>query len=157
MIAAFSGHRFQRWGGYKLPNPTYIQVYQETKNLLLKLQPEKCISGMCSGYDQVAAFICIKLGIPFIAALPHINQEKIWPKESQTIYHRILEKASEVVILSEGEYAAYKMQVRNEWLVDNSDCLIACFDGVESGGTYNCIEYAKTQNKPIHIIKPIIQ
>lgn len=155
MILSFSGYRPSKLGGYKLPNLTYIRVCQATEKLFLELKPEKCISGAAQGFDLYAAFVCIKLGIPFIAAIPHINQEKVWPKESQIIYHKILSKATEVVIVSEGGYTAEKMQKRNEYLVDKADEMIFCIRPDEtSGGTYNCLQYAKSKEKTIHYINP---
>ena|SRR5579885_338306 len=161
MIIAFTGYRQNKLPnketGYIIPNPTYNYVCQETEKLLLKLKPEKCISGMSTGYDQFAAFVCIQLGIPFIAAIPHIGQEKIWPQKSQDQYNWLLKKASEIVVVSEGGYAAYKMQVRNEWMVNNCDEVIACIRSNETnGGTFNCVKYAEQQNKPIHRIDPNI-
>lgn len=37
------------------------------------------------------------------------------------------------------------MQLRNKWMVDKSDIVIAVWDGSE-GGTNNCVQYA-TENK----------
>lgn len=151
----FTGHRPTKMGGYKIPNPTYISIFQTTEDLLLELKPEKCITGVALGYDQLAANICINLGIPFIAAVPFEGQEKKWPEQTQKDYYKLLKKADEIVIVSNGDYSANKMQIRNEWIVNHSDAMIACFDGVSKGGTANCIEFAKEQNKPIYIIKPI--
>lgn len=155
MIIAGTGHR--KIGGYQLPNPIYNKVCQETEKILLELKPDKVISGMAIGYDQWLANIAIKLNIPLTCALPHINQEKIWPEKSQKIYHNILAKASEKIIISDGEYAAWKMQKRNEYLCDNCDILIAVFDqNTQNGGTYNCLQYAKKINKEIIYIDPVL-
>jgi uncharacterized phage-like protein YoqJ len=143
LIVAFSGHRPNKIGGYKLPNPTYNYICQQLKTTLELLKPSKAISGMALGIDQWAAYICSQLGIPFIAAVPFIGQEKAWPKESQDIYHKLLKKASEVVIVSEGDYSAQKMQIRNQWMVDRCNKLIAVWDGTP-GGTHNCMQYAKS-------------
>ena len=156
MIVAFSGHRPDELGGYQLPNPTYIHVCQETEKLLLELKPDKCISGMCIGYDQWAANICVKLGIPFTAAVPFEGQESIWPEASQKIFHVLLKKAADKVVVSEGGYTAAKMQVRNEWMVDHCDVLIAVYNGADSGGTFNCIQYAKSIDKKIIFIDPTL-
>lgn len=154
MIIAFTGSRPQSLGGFILPNPIYNQVCQETEKLLLELKPEKCISGACIGYDQWAAWVCMKLGIPVVFALPFIGQEKKWPKESQEIYNKLLAKALEVIVVSEGQYSADKMFKRNRYLVDNADEIIACC-GNESSGTKYTTDYAEQQNKPIHRIIPI--
>jgi len=153
MIVAFTGHRPDKLGGYKLPNPTYIKVCQQIESTLLEVKPEKVISGMALGVDQWAAFIAYKLKIPFVAAIPFINQECKWPKESQTIYQKLLRLAAEQIIVSEGAYSPAKMQVRNCWMVNQCNKLIAIWDGSE-GGTGNCVSYAKSVKKEIIFIDP---
>jgi len=153
MIVAFTGHRPNKLGGFSLPNPIYIKVCQQIESTLKELNPEKVISGMALGVDQWAAFISYKLKIPFIAAVPFINQESKWPTFSQETYNKLIKLASEKVIVSDGEYSANKMQIRNEWMVDRCDQLIAIWDG-SSGGTGNCVNYAKSKNKSIIYIDP---
>ena len=157
MIVAFTGHRPDKLPnketGYKLPNPTYIYVCQQIEKTLIELKPEKIISGMALGIDQWAAFIAIKLGIPFIAAVPFEGQEKAWSQVSQSIYNKLLSKAAERVVVCDGAYAPYKMQLRNEWMVNNCDTLIVFWDKTP-GGTGNCVNYAKQCQKSIIIIDP---
>jgi len=153
MIISGTGHRPSKIGGYKLPNPTYNYICQETEKILLQLKPEKIISGMALGYDQWLAFIAYKLGIKFMASIPFLGQEKAWPASSQKTYNKLLSKASEVVIVCEGGYEAKKMQIRNEFMVNQCDLLIGVWDGT-NGGTGNCISYAKSINKNIIIIDP---
>lgn len=153
MIVSFSGHRPDKLGGYKTPNKTYNKVCEQLELVLKQLKPEKAISGMCVGVDQWAAQICIDLKIPFIAAVPFVNQECKWPESSQKTYKQLLSRADEIVIVSEGPYAAYKMQIRNQWMVNKCDTLIAVFNG-GLGGTYNCVQFAIRQNKKIIRIDP---
>lgn len=153
MIIAFTGHRPDKLGGYKLPNPTYIKVCQQIESTLKELKPEKVISGMALGVDQWAAYIAFKLKIPFIAAVPFLNQESKWPTSSQETYNKLIKLAAETVIVSEGTYSAVKMQTRNEWMVDRCDQLIAIWDE-SNGGTGNCVNYAKSKNKSIIYIDP---
>jgi uncharacterized phage-like protein YoqJ len=77
-----------------------------------------------------------------------VGQECQWPKQSQIQYNQILLKASNVIVVSDGGYDNWKMQVRNEYLVDHCDVLVALWDG-SSGGTGNCISYAYKKNKKI--------
>ena len=153
MIVAFTGHRPDKLGGYKIPNPTYQKVYREIDKALKELQPEKVISGMALGVDRWAAAIAHKLKIPFLAAIPFEGQEKAWPEESQRIFRLLRKLAAEEVIVSEGGYSPAKMQIRNEWMVDHCDTLIAVWDG-SKGGTGNCAEYAKSIGKTIYYINP---
>ncbi len=153
MIVAFTGHRPDKLGGYKLPNETYIRVCQKIDAALRELKPEKVITGMALGIDQWAAMIAYKLKIPYLAAIPFEGQEKAWPEASQKTFNLLRKLATEEVIVSPGGYSASKMQVRNQWMVDNCDVLIAVWDGT-SGGTGNCVEYAKSVNKEIYYIDP---
>jgi uncharacterized phage-like protein YoqJ len=153
MIVAFTGHRPDKLGGYKVPNDTYIRVCQKIDTTLKEFKPEKVITGMALGIDQWAASIAHKLHIPFLAAIPFEGQENAWPESSRKIYRILRKLATEEVIVSQGGYSADKMQVRNIWMVDNCDKLIAVWDGTK-GGTGNCIEYAKSVKKDIYYIDP---
>jgi uncharacterized phage-like protein YoqJ len=153
MIVAFTGHRPDQLGGYNLPNSTYIKVCKEIDKLLKKLKPEKIITGMALGVDQWAAMVAHKLGVPFLAAIPFENQESKWPEESQKTFRLLRKLAAEEVIVSPGKYSAVKMQIRNQWMVDNCDELIAVWDGSD-GGTANCVKYAISVKKTIHHINP---
>lgn len=152
-ILAFTGHRPNKLGGYSLENPLKLKIEYKISEILLSVQPKCCISGMALGVDQWAAGICIELCIPFIAAVPFEGQERMWPERSQRIYRYLLSKAAKTIIVSKGGYAAYKMQVRNKWMVDRSDKILAVWDG-SSGGTWNCVQYAKSLNKEIIRINP---
>lgn len=153
MIVSFTGHRPNKLGGYTIPNLIYNNVTSQIEKTLRELKPEKAISGVALGVDQWAAKVCIKLGIPFIAAIPFEGQEKIWPQESKDRYNDLLKKAAETIYVCSPEYAAWKMQKRNIWMVDNSDVLIAIWDQT-SGGTANCVKYAKSIGKKIILIDP---
>ncbi len=154
MIAAFTGHRPDKLGGYNVPNPIYIHVCQQIEKALKELKPDKIISGMALGVDQWAAYIAHKLEIPFIAAIPFAGQESAWPQRSQTTYRHLLKLASEQVIVSPGKYNRQKMQIRNEWMCDRCDKLIAVYNGDTSGGTFNCVQYAIGAGKDIYYIDP---
>ncbi len=153
MIVAFTGHRPDKLGGYKIPNPTYNYVCQQIEKTLIDLKPDKVISGMALGVDQWAAYISYKLKIPFLAAVPFEKQDSAWPEKSRNAYKKLLDVASEIVIVSPGGYARMKMQTRNEWMVNHCDKLIAVWNGSD-GGTGNCVNYAKSINKEIIYINP---
>lgn len=146
MIIGFTGHR-------KLNNLEQVQI--ELEQLLSELKPEKCISGIAIGFDTLAAEICIKLNIPFIAAVPFYGQEKVWPDFAKERYNKLLKWANEVKYVCSPGYAAWKMQKRNEWIVNNCELLIAAWDGKESGGTYNCIKYAKDVGREIKYLNVV--
>lgn len=143
MILAVTGHRPEKIGGYKIPNPTYSYVWDMLNDRLGAFNPELVITGMALGFDQMVANACALRGIPFLAAIPFVGQESRWPRESQMAYKNLLSHASGTVVVSEGGYDPKKMHIRNEFMVDNADLLLACWDGSDEGGTYRCVQYAK--------------
>jgi uncharacterized phage-like protein YoqJ len=151
MIIAGTGHR--TLGSYTIPNKVYNYVHKETERLLVELKPDTVISGLAIGFDTLLADVSLKLKIPLLCAVPFIGQEKIWPMYAQIKYHNILKQAAEVKIVSEGGYSASKMQIRNCWMTNHCDKLLACFDG-SNGGTANCVAYAKSIKREIIIIDP---
>ena len=140
MIIAGTGHRPDKIGGYS----PEANAHRNSLALiaLARYEPEWVISGMALGWDTALAEAAVEIGVPFTAAVPFEGQESVWPQESRDKYRSLLDKASEVKIVCPGKYATYKMQVRNQWLVDNCDILLALWDG-SPGGTGNCIKYAE--------------
>lgn len=154
MILGVTGHKPNKLGSYKIPNPTYNFVMAETAKTVLEYKPSKIITGLCIGYAQWVAELAIKLNIPFIAAVPFMGQELLWSKDAQSTYRQLLHHADVVEVVSPGGFASWKMQARNQWIVNNCTLLLAAFDG-SPGGTYNCLDYAKEQDKKIKIINPL--
>jgi len=153
MIITFTGHRPNKLGGYIEPNPTSRLVRQLIRQQLERMKPDSAISGMAQGVDLWAAEICYVLHIPYTAAVPFVGQEMLWPELAKNRWRYLLGRAANVVVVSEGEYSAKKMQKRNEWMVDNADVLLAVWDGT-SGGTANCVRYAEKKKKQIVRINP---
>lgn len=158
MILGITGHRPPGLDcSYDIPNPTYEKVYYSIQKKFHELSPTKIISGMALGVDQWAASAAIELNIPVIAAVPCDNQSSKWPEKSQRIYKMIIESCAEVIIVSPGPYSPEKMHLRDRWIVDNSNSLLAVWNGITHGGTFGTIRYAQKLNKPnynIHIINP---
>ncbi len=146
MILGISGHRI-------LPQEHYNHIYIETEKYLKQLRPEKIISGLALGYDQLVAVIAFRNNIPVIGAIPFIGQENRWSEKQKITYKKIIEKCSETVIVSDGDYAVWKLMERNKYIVDHSDVVLAYFSG-QSSGTSNCVKYAETLNKQIINIYP---
>ncbi len=151
MICAFTGHR--KINNRIITGELSDLIRKEIVKALTKLEITQAISGMAIGVDTIAVEACLELDIPFTAAVPFKGQESRWPLESQKYYQTLLNKSSNIVFVSEGGYAPWKFQIRNEYLVDNSDILIAVFNN-SPGGTANCVNYARKIGKEIHIIDP---
>lgn len=137
---AATGHRPSKLGGYG--DDVGARLRRLATDHLIETRPDCVISGMALGWDIEWAVAAIALGIPVLAALPFIGQADAWPKESQARHRGVLAKCAHVTIVCDGGYSPHKMQRRNEWMVDHATELVALWDG-SSGGTWNCIKYAK--------------
>lgn len=152
MIVCVTGHRPNKLGGYKVPNPIYNSVMTGLNEALDEIKPQLLITGMALGVDQWAAELCILKGIPFLAAVPFEGQESVWPEHARHKYHFLLSKAQAIYIISPGMYTPEKMQVRNKWMVDNSNIVLPVYDGTD-GGTGNCVKYALSVSKKMRWIQ----
>lgn len=129
-------------------------LFKQTCTKLLELKPTLVYCGMALGFDQILAHACCSVHVPFIAAIPFEGQEKVWPDLARHRYHTLLAAAKEVVPVSPPPYSPSKMQTRNEFMVDRSHEGLSCWNGDEYGGTYNCLQYARTMRKTVHNIDP---
>lgn len=117
-----------------------------------EVHPEKVISGMALGFDQLLAVSARDHGIPWVAAIPFPGQDKLWSDPEKEHYHRLLESASDIIIVSPSYVGPWVMQVRNKWMVDNCDMMVACWDG-SPGGTGNCLKYANKIARPVRYLQ----
>lgn len=155
--------------GYNIHGPAYqdlAKVIQDVLRIAMLLNQDtelECISGMALGIDQLyvdlvgrhlkhqlqnQAFKC-----SITAAVPCRGQEKKWPVSSREEYHKLLSLCDNVHYVTNGPFTPSCMEDRNHWMVDNSDAVIAVWDG-KSGGTANCIRYARQKKKMIYYINP---
>lgn len=160
MTACFTGHRPNKLKGYKAVDNkellwrinTVIVDHIENKGV------DTFINGCAIGIDLWSAKIVLKLKdkyphIKLVSAIPCLGQNKMWRKEDKELWQEVVDKSDRVVLVSEEDYKPYLMQLRNVWMVDESDFIIAVWDETD-GGTGNCVEYARNREKQIKIIKP---
>ena len=119
------------------------------------------ITGMALGIDQWSARIVYKLKekyphIKLVAAVPCAKHYEAWKNNPKAIeeWYEIIDFCDEVYYVSEEPYTHWCMQKRNEWMVDNSDYVIAVWKGSATGGTTNCVKYAKKKNSYITQLHP---
>lgn len=109
------------------------------------------ICGMASGFDLIAGTTALRIGLEVWAAKPWVGHKP--RKADRSLYAEVIEGASRVVGVT--EYEAYPgpwvYQVRNEWMVDNADKVLAYWDG-SPGGTANCVKYAEKVDRPLRNI-----
>lgn len=158
----FTGHRPKGLPfGYNERDSRCKKLKKALKKLILnKIQEENTtafLSGMALGTDMFAAEIVLGLkrkfrDITLTAVLPCRTQAAKWNKEATARYELILAKCDKVIILQD-EYTPSCMNMRNLYMVEHSDCVIAVWSGTE-GGTANTIRFAIERHLPITVLDP---
>jgi uncharacterized phage-like protein YoqJ len=170
MAIAFTGHRPEKIGGYDPINPMRQRVYHTLQSLIratIESAPASSgwqrlnfISGMAQGIDQIAAEIVLQEKatdprIHLIAAVPCRDQERQWPTEAQHRYHELLKQCDTVIMVTNAPYTFECMHIRNRWMVDHADFMIAVWDGIQRGGTARCVAYAVSKTLPVLHWNPV--
>jgi len=159
----FTGHRPQNLPfKFNEENAGCIKIKENLRKIIIQLienhNVTHFISGVALGVDQYAAEIVLEL----IQHYPHIILECAIPCETQAIswseaqrnrYFYIIEHCDKETLL-QFQYTNNCMQKRNEYMVKNSNYIIAVWNGKPSG-TGKTVALAKSLNKYIFIINPI--
>lgn len=151
LYVAVTGHRPDKLGGWKIPNPMYDLTLMGLYNAFLQLKPTYVITGMSLGVDQWAAELCVNMDIPFVAAVPFNGQDGVWIPAAKAKYQWLLSKAAVKYVICEGGFEGWKMQERNKWMVKSCHRMVAVWNG-SSGGTANCLKYAAEVGKPVDYV-----
>ena len=111
------------------------------------------ITGMAMGTDIWAAEIVLDRrkknnDLHLICALPHPGFESRRSFVEKMRFSKIIKNADLVKEIN-NHYFTGCYQVRNEWMVDRSNLVIAVFNGQKSG-TKNTVDYAKKQGLTIN-------
>jgi len=161
----FTGHRPKAlpWG-YDESNLRCAAFKSKIKftieNLIVADGYKKFISGMAMGADMICAEIVLTLKnlYPYIkleCAVPNYAFTESWPVEDVRKYSSILTRADDIKFVSDNKvYSKRDLMLRNIYMVDSSDLVIAAYIEGESGGTRNTIDYAIYKNKEVIIVEP---
>ena len=155
-----TGHRPQsfpfKYGIDRKKHNAYLKMLKaKIKLAITEYGITNFISGMALGADLDFAEIVLKLKnkypITLECAIPCPNQTLKWNSSDILRHENILKCADEINVISE-RYTPECMLKRNRYMVDKSRLVIAVFNGIEKGGTWHTISYAKNQNKVIELI-----
>lgn len=136
MKVAITGHRPARIAGKEQEIKSWISEYLST------IDCTEAYSGMAQGTDQIFAKVVEDLGIPLICCYPY-KRASFHPAEIE-----INDKAEDVRFISD-EYSKKSYWIRDKYMVDNCDILLAVFDGEQVGGTWITVQYAEKIGKPV--------
>lgn len=143
MIVALTGHRSEDCEDERIVRQKFRTVFQYTPRITT------VITGMANGVDLWAGDEAINLGLDVIAARPWTTHEA--RDEDVELYARIIEGASRVVAVDAAEsyLGPWLYHKRNKWMVDNATHVLAYLNPLaKSGGTFECVKYARGK-KPI--------
>jgi uncharacterized phage-like protein YoqJ len=158
----FTGHRSQNLPfGFDETNPKCIKMKEIIKTQICELIENefaiKFISGMAIGVDMICAEIVLELkkeyaNITLECAIPCESQPDRWSESFKQRYYNILNECDKKTILQK-DYTNDCMYKRNEYMVDNSDIVMAVWNGKKSGTSYT-VEYAQKKGRRVLVLNP---
>ncbi len=161
--ACFTGHRPQSLPcGFNEMHPACLKIKYQLRRLIRGLIDKKnvthFISGAALGVDTWAAEIVLELkeeypNITLEAAVPCCSQADRWNKKSQERYNQLLSLCDKVTLVQE-RYTADCMMKRNMYMVDNSEYVIAVWNGKPSG-TGKTVFYAMENKKTVYCVSSL--
>jgi len=98
--------------------------------------------GMALGTDQLAAIVLNEAKREWTAVLPCRNYDRHWNMKQKSHAHSIIDRATEIVYVSDSYEDKGTMHKRNQWMVDRSKICLAVYDGRSRGGTKATLEKA---------------
>ena len=156
----FTGHRPNKLKGYNPEDNSELlyAIRNKVEDFIINKGVSIFINGGALGVDIWSALIVLRLKkkyphITLIIAIPCKEHSSKWTPDSVKMYEDVLSRSDRNVIITNEDYNPGLMQVRNEWMVDKSDYVLGIWDGTK-GGTNNCLQYARSQEKIIEVINP---
>lgn len=136
----------------------YLSTLREHVLKLLDEGYDRFISGGALGTDTDFAEIVLDLRrndyptIELEIAVPCPQQSLKWNAAQKKQYRAILEAADTVTTVSP-HYTPYCMQMRNEYMVDKSQLVLAVYNPtMEKSGTNNTVRYARRKERVVELI-----
>lgn len=151
MILAGTGHRPPRLGlGWEPeewePLVNFLRIKLDSLGNNCSLQ---VLSGMALGFDMSLAIAAMENKVPFQAIVPCDDYEKNWSSKARKIFEYLCSQAFQVTVVCPGPYTHEKNIVRDHYLVDHADQVLALWDGQLRGGTALTVRYAHRKKKPV--------
>lgn len=131
-----------------------------------KSHPINIYLGGDLGTDQIAFFAAKRFRelypnlVKIILCIPYIGFDDKWSVANKNELSKEIHECDKLIVVDADVLDEYYMSdnlftkcvKRSEYMIDNSDLLIAVFDNIKTGDTYNSICYAKEKYKKIKYI-----
>ena len=156
----FTGHRPDKlpWGEDE-SDPRCLRLKRAIAQAVEDAYVSGCrrfITGMARGGDLYFAEAVLALreaerDITLECARPCETQADSWPAEERARYRSILDRCNYETLVQHS-YDRFCMARRNRYMVDRSSLLIAVYNGVPKGGTFQTLAYAVKKGLTVHTI-----
>lgn len=156
ITCCFTGHRPSKlpWGTHE-NDGRCAALKQELSSRLEGIYQagyRRFICGMAIGCDMYFAEAVLALkelhsDVFLEAAIPCGSQTEKWVSGQRIRYNQLIDCCDKITVM-QYYYTPDCMMRRNEYMVDNSSLLLACFNG-RPGGTMKTILYAQRQGKKV--------
>ena len=161
---AFTGHRPTRFSfKHDETHPACIElkkVLAEQIDFLYRQDVTDFYTGCALGIDLWAGEAVLTLmeqhpEIKLHCVVPFAAQDQKWTPEQQARYYALLDRSSDVFLVQE-KYSKDCYYIRNRYLVDHADIVLAVYDmnANKRSGTGYTVHYAQAQGKTIIAIDP---
>jgi len=159
-ICCFTGHRPEKlpWGEYEAD----LRCRRLKRGIAQALEEaytagcRRFLSGMARGCDLYFAEAVLELrerydDVELECVRPCETQADSWPPQEQERYRSILDHCNYDTLVQH-HYDRFCMMRRNRYMVDRSAHIIAVYNGVPKGGTYQTLLLAKRKGLDSHVL-----
>lgn len=152
MRLGISGHQNLSPEVIAYVKPILIRLINERKNNLIG------VSSLAAGADQLFAAVILEQGGSLHAIIPCRGYERTFSKKGSLDHFKLLlRKAHRIETLDHPKPSEEAFLNAGHSVVDNSDLLIAVWDGepaVGKGGTADVVDYARSCGTEVKVIWP---
>lgn len=169
---SFTGHRPSAFmNEYNIGSKIYADIiHQITQNVewhIVNKGVTTFYTGGAQGIDTICFFVVHKLKskypniknilcIPFDGFNKRLVEEDKWFDLCVSLADQVIDVSKQGNRYNAGGDVVHQLQLRNEYMVDNSQYIIAVFVG-GNGGAHNCIKYAKSKSRIIKTIYVVLE
>ena len=141
MKVAVTGHKNKRLRGREVEVAKWLE--ERVKEFRWQSEKVECLCGGAEGVDEIFAEI---------AAFKDLDVDLIFylPCEGYRFFalEKYMEKAKQIISIFKN-WTAGGDGIRDRRMVDDCDVLLAVWDGVRVGGTWETIKYAESCRKQV--------
>lgn len=149
MIVGITGHQKRRGIDWEW-------VADALQLQLARLCPQRALTSLAEGTDQLFAGISLQLKIPLVAVIPLDEYETFFSKRGLATYRSLLSQSTAVMLGWRGSPQQAFLNA-GQYIVENCNVMFAVWDGKRAdglGGTADIVHYAIKRNRHIIHVNP---